>query len=130
MSKCGGLHCPGCADGGGGLVLVVVVLAILAAAVHAAWHAIVTALEIAAYAVCAAAAAAAIGALVYLATSVRARHVAQDLDRRVIPARAEIVELGPPWRPAIDAPPVARADAWPLPGQWEEIHLDDDRRSS
>jgi hypothetical protein len=33
MSKCSGLHCPGCGDGGGGIAVVLVVLAVIIAAI-------------------------------------------------------------------------------------------------
>jgi hypothetical protein len=44
----GGLHCPGCGDGGGLAALAVVVLAVIGAVLHAIWHTLVEVAEIAA----------------------------------------------------------------------------------
>jgi hypothetical protein len=130
MRDCGGLHCPGCGEhGGGGLVALVVVLAVAAAVIRAAWHAIVTGLEIAAYVAASIAGAAMIAVAAYAAVRVR-RHVLEVRARRISPqvhavitdvkAGRPVVMAAPLERPAIEAPQT-RADGWPLPGQWEEI---------
>ena len=128
MSRCPGLHCPGCGDGGGGLIAVLVALAVLVAVLHAIWHTLVEAAEIAALTVLSFAGLTAIAGLGYAALRIRAR-VASSRGKQLIPARAEVIQLGPPGRDAIEAPP-PRPDSWPLPGHWEEIKADTDKRTS
>jgi hypothetical protein len=126
---CPGVHCPGCGrHGGGGLLALVVVLAV-AAAIRAAWHAIVTALEITAYVAASIAAAAMLAGAAYAAVRIR-RHVLEVRARRISPqVRAVITDVKagrpvaiprPVARLAIEAPR-KRPDGWPLPGQRGEI---------
>jgi hypothetical protein len=105
MSRCPGLHCEGCGDHGGvALVAAVAVLAVTGAAIHAAWHAIMAALEIAVYAVCAAVALAAICGIGCAALSIRGR-MASSRARPVISAPATVIRLGgAPKRHAVEAP--------------------------
>jgi hypothetical protein len=123
--RCGGLHCPGCGDGDGvALVAVVVALAVIGAILHAIWHALVEAAEIAALVVLSVAGAAAAAGLGYAvlrvgASIARARH--QAAPKAVIISRVDSRQL-----PAIE--PTQRA-SWPLPGQWEEIPTDINRRN-
>jgi hypothetical protein len=131
MSKCPGLHCPGCGDGDGGigaLIAVLVALAIVAAVLHAIWHIIVEAAEIAALAVVSAAGLAAVAGLGYAALRIRAR-VTSSRARQVIPAPIQVIRLDPPIRDAIEAP-APRPASWPLPGRWEQITSDTDRNAS
>jgi hypothetical protein len=129
MSRCPGLHCPGCGDGGGGaLIAVLVALAVVGAIIHAIWHTLVEAAEIAALTVLSLAGLAAVAGLGYAALRVRAR-MASPRAQRVIPVRAEVIRLGSPVRGAIEAP-APRPSSWPLPSQWEEIKPDTDRRTS
>jgi hypothetical protein len=97
MSKCGGLHCPGCGDGGGGgllagvfaLVVVAVVVRAALSAVAAAFRAIVPALEIAAYTLVSILGLAAVSGVVYggyrVNRALRRRAVARPL--RVVSVR-------------------------------------------
>ena len=118
--------------GGAGLVALAVVLVIVAAVLHAIWHTIVEAAELAALGVVSVIAAAALAGAAYAALRIRA-YVLEQRARRPVPVRAEIIRLGAepvrePGRPAIEAP----RDHWPLPGWWEEIrpHIGhDDRRT-
>ena len=94
MSRCPGLHCSGCSgNGGGGLAAVLVALVVLGVAIRAAWHAIVTALEITAYVVCGSAGLAVVLGTTYAALRIRAR-VARSGPRQTIQARAEVIRLG------------------------------------
>lgn len=70
--KCGGLHCPGCGDGGGLAALaVVIVLAVIGAVLHAIWHTLVEVAEIAAWTVAGFAVLAAAGGIGYRVTRAR-----------------------------------------------------------
>ena len=101
--KCSGLHCPGCGDSGGGLL---VALVVIGAVIHAIWHALVEAAEIAALTLLSAAGLAAVAGLVYTAVRIRARAVASR-ERQTIPARAEVIRLGAvPEHDAIKPPRV------------------------
>ena len=80
--------------GGGGLVALVVVLAISVAVLHAIWHAIVEAAEIAALVVVSAIGAAALAGVTYAALRIRA-YVLEQRARRPISVRAEVVDVFP-----------------------------------
>jgi hypothetical protein len=124
--RCGGLHCPGCGDGDGvALVAVLVALAVIAAIIRAIWHTIVEAAEIAALTVLSIAGLAAVAGLGYLALRVgasiaRSRHQAA-------PEAVIISSIRTDQPPAIEPPQRA---SWPLPGTWEEIPTDNERRTS
>lgn len=123
MSKCPGLHCPGCGEGGGCSVGFAVLVLVVAAAVHAAWHtviaiwrAVVTALEIAAYTLVSLAGLAVVAGLVYggyrVNRALRRRAAARPL--RVVSVRpvADKVVSG-----EIEAPrtvPPGWPDSWPI----------------
>ena len=122
---CRGLHCEGCGDGNGGLVLAVLaVLAIVGAVVHAIWHQLVEAFEIAALVLGSAAALAVLAGVACLAVRIRARQLAHRAPRTV-PMPARVVRLGAEsGREAIEA------RRWPLAGRWEQVNPSNDRRTS
>jgi hypothetical protein len=135
MSRCPGLHCPGCGDGGGGaLIAVLIALAVTGAIIRAIWHTLVEVAEITAFTVLGAAALAAAAGLVYVALKVReatrARHD-RPIAFRVVSVAAEAspraLGSSQPRTAAIEPPKNA---SWPLPGQWEEIPTDTDRSTS
>jgi hypothetical protein len=129
-TRCPGLHCQGCGKHGGGVgvVALVVVLAIAAAVVRAAWHAIVGALEIAAYTAASIAAVPMVAAAVYAVVRVR-RRILEVRAGRISPrVRAVITDVkagrpvsipAGPARPALEAP--GPRLSWPLADPWEEI---------
>jgi hypothetical protein len=135
MSGCKGLHCPGCGDGEGGvLVVVLVVLAVAAAIIRAIWHTLVELAEITAAVVAGICGVAAVAGLVYLA--LRVREVVRARQHRPIAVRlmSSATEVPPttlrasqPRTAAIEPP---KSTSWPLPGQWEEIPTDTDRSTS
>jgi hypothetical protein len=126
---CSGLHCPGCGDGGGGaLVAAVVILAIIAAVIHAIWHTLVEIAEIAAWTVLGIAGVAAAAGIGYAALRVRASVTSRRAaPRAVIIGEVTRGSISGGHAPAIEPP---RHTGWPLPGQWEEIPTDTDRRTS
>lgn len=125
MSKCSGLHCPGCGDGGGGLVVVLVVLAVAGAIIHAIWHTLVEVAEITAFTVLGIAGLAALAGLGYAVMRVRAS-IARP--RQQAAPKAVIIASTITRQPPAIAPP--QRASWPLPGTWEEIRPDTDRRTS
>jgi len=126
MSRCPGLHCPDCGDGGGGaLIAVLVALAVAGAIIRAIWHVLVEAAEIAALVVVSAAGLAAAAGLGYAALRVRASIVSSR--REAAPKAVIISSIDRSQPPAIEPP---RRASWPLPGIWEEIKPDTDRRTS
>jgi len=136
MRRCPGLHCDGCGDGGGPvLIAVLVVLAIIGAVVHAIWHQLVEAVEIVALVLVSGCGLAVAAGGVYLAMRIRARQL-EVRARRTVPARAQVIRLGEPpividstTGQAIEAPR-QRTAGWPLAGRWEEINPSTDRRTS
>jgi hypothetical protein len=132
MSNCGGLHCPGCGKhGGAGLIVLLVVLAVVCSAVRAAWHSIVTGVEIFAYTVLGIAAAVAIAAAAYAGWRIRAYVLASRAQPPSPQVRAVITDAKPGRpvlvpdithgsiidgrdRPSIEAPRM-RAGAWLRP---------------
>ena len=123
---CKGLHCDGCGHGGGPAAAVIALVVIVALALHKAWPAIVSVLEIAAWtlvAVTGAALAVTGGVLaVRMIRRHRARRAVAYRSARVIPAVRLVAEHIEPTmqRPAIGQPGQHPA-AWPLAGRWEEI---------
>ena len=108
--------------GGGGLVALVVVLAISVAVLHAIWHAIVEAAEIAALVVVSAIGAAALAGVTYAALRIRA-YVLEQRARRPISVRAEVVDVFPhPDSAPIAAPRALESPAVRLhPDQLAEL---------
>lgn len=110
MSRCGGLHCPGCGNGGGGgliagVIALVVVAAVIRAAlgaVAAAFRAIVPALEIAALTLVSLAGLAAVSGAVY-----GGYRVNRALRRRAAARPLRVVSVHPVTE-AGTAEPVAR----------------------
>jgi hypothetical protein len=124
--RCGGLHCPGCGDGdGGALVVALVVLVVIVAVIRAIWHTIVEAAEIAALVVVSAAGLAATAGLGY--ATVRIGAGIARARREAAPEAVIISRIDTGQPPAIEPP---RRASWPLPGTWEEIRPDTDRRTS
>ena len=129
MFKCPGLHCPGCGDGDGWAVTALIVaLAVIVAVLRAIWHTLVEIAEIAAWTVLGIAGVAAAAAIGYAALRVRAGLAS----RRATPTAVIIGDvthgsISAAETPAIEPPQRA---SWPLPGQWEEIQSDTDRRNS
>jgi hypothetical protein len=125
MSKCGGLHCPGCGDGGGGgliagvigLVVVVVVIRAVLGAVAAAFLAIVPALEIIGYTLASIVGLAAVSGAVYGGYRL---HRAYRRRAALRPVRVVSVRVVP----ADDSAPVTRGaagaleEARPVPLGW------------
>ena len=120
---CKGLHCDGCGHGGGPAAAVIALVVIVALALHKAWPAIMTGLEIAAWtlaSVCGAALAITGAVLVVrMARRHLARRAALYRPAPVLPAIRLVAEHidTPAERPAITRRPAT----WPLPGWWEEI---------
>jgi hypothetical protein len=96
MSKCGGIHCPGCGNGGGGLVagvialvVVVVVVRAVLSAIAAAFDAMVPVLEVIGYTLASTLGLAAVSGVVYggyrVNRALRRRAVARPL--RVVSVR-------------------------------------------
>lgn len=112
MSKCPGVHCPGCGDGGGGgLIAVVVALAVAAAALYHVRRGIEAGAEIAGIIIAGVIGTVIVAGIGYAAVRVRRYAVA----RRAFPppslVRSRVVRLGDPAdRPALGAP------VWPHAG--------------
>ena len=97
--KCSGLHCPGCGDGDGfRLIALVVALVLIGAIIHAIWHTLVEAAEIAALTVLSVAALAVAGGIALLVYRSRS-----DRPRRPIALRA-VVQPPPVPRPQLEEP--------------------------
>jgi hypothetical protein len=96
--SCKGLHCPGCGNGGGGIlaaiVAVVIIGALIARPVEHAADVALHVLEIAAYCAAGLAAAAALGAGAWLAVRWRRRSTATP----ALPAPAPVTALPAPRR--------------------------------
>ena len=120
---CKGLHCDGCGHGGGPSAAVIALVVIVALALHKAWPAIVTGLEIAAWTLASVCGAALAITVTVLAVPAARRHRA----RRAALYRPG--RLSPPfaWWPSTSIRPLsarrspAPRPAWPLAGWWEEI---------
>ena len=125
--KCKGLHCDGCGDDWGGVAAVIALVVIVAVALRAAWPAIISAVEIAAWTVAGITGAVILAAGVLLTRRVvrwrRARRTFRGGPVITIAAQPREVArpLPPPGRPALDPPRRTGGRAWPLPGWWEEI---------
>ena len=101
--RCPGLHCPGCGDGGGGIIALVVALVVIGAAIHAIWHAVVEAAAIAAVTVLSAAALAAVGGVAYFAYRARQNRGLSDPPRATIAARP-VYRIPSDSRPGLSEP--------------------------
>ena len=116
--------------GGGGLVALVVVLAISVAVLHAIWHAIVEAAEIAALVVVSAIGAAALVGVTYAALRIRAYVLEQRARREVRPNVIRLSKTavqsrpgpGSLWTAEMDSPPALEPPAVRLhPDQLAEL---------
>ena len=116
MSGCKGLHCDGCGHGGGPAAAVIALVVIVALALHKAWPAIVSVLEIAAWTLAACAGRPSPSPVAVLAVRMarwhRARRAALYRPGPVLPAVRLVAEH-------IDTPASApRSPAARPPGRW------------
>ena len=127
MSKCSGLHCPGCGDSGGpgAVIVVLVVLAVLGGAAQAIGQAVSEALFILAVTAASIAGAGVLAGTVAAVVILRRRAVRRPLATRNAPAEiprltARIVVPRSARRPEL---PAARVPGESLADYWERMGI-------
>jgi hypothetical protein len=126
--NCKGIHCQGCGHGGGaagGAGAVIALVVIVALALRKAWPAIVSAVEVTAWAVAGITGTAIVitgGVLTVRVLRRRARRAAAGHPAPVVIEGTRLYSpLPPAGRPALGPPGPAGGRAWPLPGWPDEI---------